>query len=79
MMIMSEVASSVDAVGGRCCAMYAIRLMTWIGIGLTRRAGGSSFFQAATIRWMRKSIFPSVLYRGSVAPTVRNVCATART
>ena len=61
MMIMSAVASNVLAEGGRCWAMKAIRLMTWIGMGLTRPAGGSSFFHAAIVRWIRKSIFPREL------------------
>jgi len=78
MMIMSAVARRSSALGGRCWAMNAIRRMTEMGMGLTRLAGGSSFFQAASIREIRKSVFMAEFRRGSSVPSERNVCATAR-
>ena len=58
--------------------MYAMRRMTEMGMGLTRLAGGSSFFQAASMRAMQKSVFNAEFRRGSSVPNERNVCATAR-
>ena len=80
MMIMSAVARSLSPAGpaGRCCAMKAIRRMTEMGIGLTLLTGGSSFFQAAHVRAMRKSVLCAAFKRGSLVPIARNVWATAR-
>ena len=72
-MIMSVTANRRWEFGGRCCATYAMRRITEIGTGLTLVAGGSCFFQAASMRWTRKSVLLAVFKRGSEAPTERNV------
>ena len=48
------------------------------GIGLTRRAGGSSRLYAASMRWIRKSIPLDGFKRGSGPPTLARVCPTDR-
>ena len=78
MMIMSATASKKKESGGSSRAMVQIRLMTAMGMGLTRVGGGSAFFQAAIIRWILKSMSPAELIRGSPLPTERCVCATLR-
>ena len=68
MMIMSATASKKNELGGSSRATVQIRLSTATGMGLTRVGGGSAFFQAAIaiIRWIRKSMSPAELARGSL-------------
>ena len=46
--------------------------------GFTLCAEGSSFLQAAYIHAILKSVYRLAFRRGSLDPTGRNVCATAR-
>ena len=78
MMIMSTTASKKAEFGGSSLATAQMRRSTAIGMGLTRVGGGSAFFQAAIMRWIRKSMPPAELARGSVLPTERCICATLR-
>jgi hypothetical protein len=51
---------------------------TWIGIGLTRLAGGSPRFHPLNILFNLKSCCFAELFRGSSAPTLRNACPMCR-
>ena len=58
--------------------MYSMRRMTDMGMGLTRLEGGSSFFQSASMRPMRQSVFKAEFRQGLSVSIEKNVCGNSR-